>query len=80
LSKDKSFTRIISNECASYDEDGNCTSVNNINYVLNFNYPTGLFVATLRNLAGGDAGFCDKTYDNSCTCVTCKPTFTLSAT
>lgn len=45
LSTDKKFTRIISNECASFDGDGNCTSVNNIEYILNFDYTKGLFVS-----------------------------------
>ncbi len=45
LSKEKTFTRIITNECASYDEDGNCTSVNSIDHILNFDYSTGLFVS-----------------------------------
>jgi len=95
LSKDKKFTRILykecppadisggncdvevdNKECASYDEDGNCSSVININYILDFDYPSGLFVSRPK----GSGGYCDKSYDGGCTCVTCKNTWTLSST
>lgn len=73
LSTDKKFTRIISGECASFDGDGNCTSVNNIEYILNFDYTKGLFVSQ----AMGSGKYCEKSYDGGCTCVSCKTSFTL---
>lgn len=43
VATDKKSTRIITNLCAGYDGDGNCTICNNIRGILSFDYPTGLF-------------------------------------